>query len=308
MSKIAMMQLWKNSILALVACVLLASCGSSSNKNGPTNTLTSGELTISVDETYKPVMEELIKVFMSNYPNTKIIADYKPESIAIRDFLEGKTRLIFVSRPLTKEESDFCLTAQIVPESLAVAKDAVAIVVNQASKDTSFSIPQLKGILSKGNNSEHTLVFDNEGSSTLHFIADTLMKGAPLNEKLYAAKSNEATIDYVKQNKSAVGFVGLSYIIDTMDSTAEKFSSQVRVASVQNDSSGNYYLPYQAAVALKHYPLVRKLYFIKGETYAGLASGFSNFVKGSEGQLVIGHARLMPLNMTIVIREAAINQ
>ena len=38
-----------------------------------------GTIYISVDESFKPVIEEQIKVYESTYPNAHIIASYKPE-------------------------------------------------------------------------------------------------------------------------------------------------------------------------------------------------------------------------------------
>jgi phosphate transport system substrate-binding protein len=133
------------------------------------------------------------------------------------------------------------------------------------------------------------------------------MKGEPLSKNLYAAKGNQEVIQYVLKNPDAIGFVGLSYISDTIDSTAERFSTDVRIAGILNDSTQQFYQPYQADIALKLYPLVRKMNYIKNETYPGLATGFSNFLASDVGQLIMGKARLVPMRMSIVIREAAIN-
>ena len=307
MSKIAMMQWRKNISLVILGSILFIACGEDKSIPKVTDTLTSGTLNISVDETYKPIMDEELKVFMSTYPEAKVNVSYKPEADAIRDYLEGKTKLVIVSRELTETEKQYCLETKKFPSSLAIAKDAIAIVLNKDAKDTGFSKLQLKGIVGGQFAKKYTVVFDNAGSSTLKFITDSLMHGEPLSKNLYAAKGNEEVIQYVMKNPEAVGFVGLSYISDTIDSTAERFSTRVRIAGVMNDSTHQYYQPYQADIALKLYPLVRKMTYIKNETYPGLATGFSNFLASDVGQLILGKARLVPLRMSIVIRDAAIN-
>lgn len=302
-----MMQRWKTITLLSLGTVLFAACGDDKSVPKVTDTLSSGTLNISVDETYKPVMDEEIKVFMSTYPEAKINVTYKPESEAIKDYLEGKSKLIVVSRPLTEAENKYCLEVRNVPSTLALAKDAVAVVVNKDASDTTFSITQLKGIIGGQSQKKYTAVFDNAGSSTLSFITDSLMKGEPISKSLYAAKGNNEVIEYVVKNPNAIGFVGLSYVSDTIDSTAERFTTRIKIAGILNDSAQQFYQPYQAHIALKLYPLVRKMTYIKNETYPGLATGFSNFLASSEGQLIMGKARLVPLRMSIVLREAAIN-
>ncbi len=49
------------SIMLLAIAIFFAACGN--NEGGPTDTPNSGTIDISVDETYKPVIEEQIHVF-----------------------------------------------------------------------------------------------------------------------------------------------------------------------------------------------------------------------------------------------------
>lgn len=302
-----MMRLCKNISALALSILVLASCGEGKSVPKVTDSPSSGVLNISVDETYKPIMDEEIKVFMNTYPDAKINVSYMPEADAIRDYLEGKSKLVIVSRELTEKENEYCLNNKIVPSSLVLAKDAIAIVLNKDSKDSTFTKKQLKDLIAGGQPKEKTIVFDNVGSSTLKFINDSVMKGTPLGKNIFAAKGNDEVIQYVMKNMDAIGFVGLSYVSDTIDSTAEKFSTKIKIAGVLNDSTLQYYQPYQAAIALKLYPFVRKMTYIKNETYQGLASGFSNFLAYDKGQLILGKARLVPMRMSIVIRDAAIN-
>lgn len=302
-----MMQWWKNISALILGSVLFAACGEDPSVPKITDSLTSGTLNVSVDETYKPIMDEEIKVFVNTYPGAKVNVTYKPQAEAIKDYLEGKVKLAIVSRALTTEENDYCLKNKNVPSSLALARDGIAIVLNKNAKDTQFSTLQLKGIIGGQFAQKYTVVFDNQGSSTLSFIKDSLMRNEALGKNLYAAKGNPEVIEYVMKNAEAMGFVGMSYISDTMDSTAERFSTKIKIAAILNDSTQEYYQPYQLYVAQKLYPLIRKMTYIKNETYPGLATGFSNFLASDVGQLIMGKARLVPLRMSLVVREAAIN-
>lgn len=297
----------KNIFTVAIAASIFTACDDKTTALKETDTPTSGTMNISVDETYQPVMEEELKVFSSTYPDAHITINYKSEAAAIKDFMEGKTKFIIVSRELSEAENEYCLSHSVVPSSLALAKDAVAVILNKDAKDTAFSTEQLQAIVAGTFSKKYTVVFDNEGSSTLRFITDSIMGKTPLGKNLYAAKGNQQVIDYVMKNPEAIGFVGLSFVSDTMDSTAERFTTQLKIASIYNDSLQAFYQPYQANIALKQYPLARKMFYIKNETYQGLASGFANFLAYDKGQLILGHARLVPLRMSIVIRDAAVN-
>ena len=97
-----------------------------------TDTLTSGTLHISIDESYKPVMDEQIKSFEGSNPDAKIIAHYKSESACLNDILnDSLTKMVIVTRGLTrKEENYFKESLHYQPRWDELATDAIAIVVN----------------------------------------------------------------------------------------------------------------------------------------------------------------------------------
>src|SRR5579863_9487553 len=65
-------------------------------------TPTDGTINISVDESFKPVIDSQIKVFESSFPNAKIIVHYKSEADCFRDLAKDSTRMIIVTRGLNK--------------------------------------------------------------------------------------------------------------------------------------------------------------------------------------------------------------
>lgn len=292
-------------ILFLALFSGLTSCENKSDE--PTDTLSKGTIDIAVDETYKPIIEEAIKVFDSSYPDANINVHYKPESECIKDFMDNKVRLVLVTRELSAAEKNELETKKLVPHSVSLAKDAIVVVVNKSANDT-LDIAALKGILTGTYNKQYTVVFDNQGSSTVRYIMDSLIPGQKLGSNVFAAKSNASVIDYVAQNPDAIGFVGLMYANDTANiNNTGSFSDRIKVAAIKNEQTGRFYQPYQAYIALGRYPLTRKLYYISHDTYPGLATGFANFLSREQGQLIFAHAQLFPLKMNIVIRDAQIN-
>jgi len=307
MLRIAGMHGFRAILLMLLSCFFASSCTDDSKKHP--DTLSTGTIDISADETYKPIIDEQLRVFDSSYPEAHINIHYKPESECFNDFFNNKARLILVTRQLTKEEKEMCEQKQMYQSGLELAKDAIAVIINKASADSMLGASELKGILTGVYKKKYTVVFDNQGSSTVHYITDSLLRGQKLGSNVFAAKSNAQVVDYVSKNPDAVGFVGLSYVGDSADAgNTGAFIKTVQVVSVQNDSTLQFYQPYQAYIALKLYPLTRKLYYINRETYPGLGTGFANFLAGGRGQLIFAHANLFPLRMNIVIRTAEVNR
>lgn len=286
--------------------IFTASCGEDKVKE-PTDTLSSGTIDISVDETYRPIVEQQMRVFDSSFPEAHVNVHYKSEAECIKDFLNDKAKLILVTRELSTDEKKMLEDKKVVPTSLAVAKDAVAVIFNNASADTVLSKGQLKGILTGVYKKKYTVVFDNQGSSTVRYVTDSLIPGQQLGANVFAAKGNDSVIKYVANNPDAIGFVGVSYVSDYTDTEGLAFIKDVKVAAMVHDSLQKEYKPYQAYIAPNWYPLTRNLYFIHRETYPGLATGLANFLSKERGQLIFKQARLFPLRSNIIFREAQIN-
>ena len=293
--------------IILLALVFVTS-GCEQEKAKHTDTVTSGHLDIVVDESYKPIIEEHLKVFDSSFPKSEINAVYKPEAECIKSFLNDTTKFILITRELNKDEKQILATKKRVTKSMAIAKDAVAIILNNSSDADYFSIDELKGILTGEYKKPYTVVFDNQGSSTLRYMVDSLIPGEELRKDIYAAKGNDSVIKYVANNPNAIGFIGVSNVSDYTDPEGLAFIKNVKVAGIYNDSLDKVYKPYQAYIAADYYPLTRKLYYIHKETYRGLGTGFAMFLSKQRGQLIFKQARLFPTKVNIIFRQAEVNQ
>lgn len=296
------------SVFTLAAIALLASCGPANKPGEERDTPTSGTIRISVDETYKPLMEAEIKVFESLYKKAHIIAEYKPEAECFRDLLADSSRLIFVTRDFSDKEKAYIREEKkIKPESLLLAWDGVALIANHSNPDSILTLDQVRKIMD-GSDTERKwqVVFDNQNSSTVRYIRDSINQGKPLPTDVMAANTNPEVVDYVAKMKNALGVIGVSWISDPNDSTTIEFTNKVTVVKVRADYGSEFVKPYQAYIALGSYPLKRGLFYCLKEPYNGLGSGFATFLGSYEGQMIIGKFRLFPARLNIVFREANI--
>jgi phosphate transport system substrate-binding protein len=270
---------------------------------------TSGSIKILIDETYKPVMEQQIKIFTSRYPDAKILAEYKPEAECIKTFLEDSTRVVFVTRDLTDEEKAYGESKKFITKSMPMARDAVAFITSKENSNPVFKIADLRKILlGDSTQKKYQIVFDNQSSSTVRYITDSMLYGKKIAGDVFATKTSEEVIDYVSKNKNAIGVVGVSWVADNSDSTTETFLSKINVAGIwgDTDSSLDYIKPYQAYIGLKEYPCTRNFYFISKETWTGLGTGLVNYLC-KDGQLVFKQAKMFPLRVNVLLREANVH-
>ncbi len=299
-----------SGIAALTLGLFSVSCNDGKEvKQENIETTKKGNISITVDESFKPVIEQELKVFDSSFPEATIRVQYKPEHQCIEDLFKDSARLILTTRDISPQERQTLLNNGVKVRSMPIAMDAIAVIVHPGSADSVMTVGQLRSILLGNFIRPYTIVFDNQQSGTVRYMMDSLIPGQKFSSKSYAVKDNESVIKYVSENEGSLGVVGVSHVYDPEDGDVNSvgtFKKGIRVVSLVDDSTGKYYEPYQAYIALKKYPLRRSLYFISRESWQGLGTGFINFLCSEPGQLIFSKARLVPLRVQLRIREAEI--
>jgi len=256
-----------------------------------------GSINVSADESFKPIIDAMVKVYESNYPGTTIKVQYKPEADCLKDLQVDSVRMIIATRRYNENENDFIIDSlKIGPESMIVARDAIAVIVNPGSPYVQFSMKDIVEIL-KGRFSKNLIpVFDGvKATSTVRFIIDSVLRGDTLTHLAMAARSSEAVVDYVSKNANVVGFIGVSWIGNPEDTQQVSFLKKVRMVPIENPLvPGKFVLPSQANIFGKRYPMVRDLVYILKENHKGLGHGFADFMSGEIGQLIFRRAYLVP--------------
>ena len=304
----------KTTLIIFWVALIISGCKQGSQPAKPADTLTGGTINISVDESFKPVIDEQIKVFESSFPQAKIIAHYKPEADCLKDiFKDSATRMVIVTRGLSgKEEKFFKDSINFTPRWDELATDAICVIVNSQSKDTIFTLERLQKQLSGSMENGQQIIFDGlSATSTVRFAIDSILKGKRFDTSVVrAVTSSQAVLSYVAANENAIGLVGISWIGNPEDTVQTKMLKKVKMAYVEcsHCTDSPYVKPNQLNIMTRRYPLVRGLFYILKENYAGLGSGFLNFLQYERGQLIFRRAYLGPSKMGFAIRNVMINQ
>lgn len=302
---------FKTWCYVLGAVGLLNSCSNKNAANQPSDTYEQGTVHISVDESFKPVIDSQIQIYEAAFPQAKIIAHYKPEADCLRDLSVDSIRLIITTRGFSKDEQAFLEDSmKVVPKKMVVAHDAVAVIVHPQSPDSMFTMNEIRDLLTGKSASNLTPVFDGvKATSTVRFVMDSVLRGAPLSPKVVAAQSSQGVIDYVSKTPNAVGFLGVSWVGNKEDTAQLSFLKKVKLAHLEStDRPGGYVQPVQANIYYRRYPMIRDLTYILKERHQGLGSGFANFLTTQRGQLIFKRAYLMPAWMSFTKRDANLSE
>ncbi len=307
------MKIGKLLFFVLNSIALLSACDSGGPKKF-TDTPTSGNVTIVVDESYSLLFDSQIYTFQKLYKKANVKAHFKPEGEALQDLMQDCCKVIVINRDLNQQERAEFKRNNLFPISTKIAEDAVAFIVNNENANLELSIDQIRSILlgkdtlwKQVNDSspEGTInvVFDNKNSANERYLRETLLNNQAYQKNCFAVKSNPEVISYVNSHKNALGIISVNWISDQDDTLSQRFLEKVKVVALSKSANREAYKPYQAYIKTKDYPLCRDVFMINRQTRSGLGTGFVSFVAGEKGQRMILKSGLVPATIPSRIVE-----
>ncbi|MFN0174184.1 MAG: PstS family phosphate ABC transporter substrate-binding protein [Saprospiraceae bacterium] len=297
----------RNILIFKIVSLLWISCAERDKTGKVLDTITTGEITIAVEEGYKPVISSCIDVFDSIYRTAKINPRYVSEGEAVNALIQDSVQVIIIGRKLAPKETEYFQSRGFTPPTTPIAYDALAIILHPENRDTVLTEQQVQSLLSgkttawkeinpKSLLGNIQLVFDNPMSGTLRYVQDSIIAGQELSKQASALKSNAEVIEYVSKNKSAIGIISANWISDTDDGGVQKFLREIKIADVAKETGKEGYGPYQAYLATGDYPYKRTVYIINAQARRnGLGAGFASYL-AKDGQRIMLKDGLLPAN------------
>jgi phosphate transport system substrate-binding protein len=290
--------------------IFLVSCNSM-GKRATDETPTRGKIRISVDESFQPILESEIFTFTHLYEGASITPLFKPEYDVINDFMSDSVKVIVTSKKLTDYQIQYLRDTQIIARTTTFAYDALALITNKGNTDSLMKYNTVRDIFEgkitnwnqvnpKSKLGQIRVIFDNNRSGNVRYFKE-LFDIDSLGKNFYAVNSNPEVIDFVSRNPDAIGIVSVNWISDKDDSNVKDFLGKVRVLAISHQfiEDGSFFRPHQGFIYDKSYPFVREIYLISRETFAGLGSGFINWLCAEQGQRIVLKSGLVPATMPI---------
>jgi phosphate transport system substrate-binding protein len=288
----------------VVFFILIFSC-KENIKNQNDETIIKGKVTVLVDETILPVIEDQVDVFGSQYDaDVKLIA--KSESEIVQLLSEGKQNLAILSRELTPNESKFFVEKKIKPRITPLALDAIAFITNKSNKDTIINVKEVIDFM-KGNLKIKFkgLVFDNPNSSTVGYLKKIANIKVLPKEKIFSFKSNNEVIEFISKNDGMIGIVGVNWLMQP-SSKMKPIVESVKILGINSSKQKSAIKPTQHNIANGIYPFSRQVKMLNYQGFSGLGMGFASFIGGEIGQRIVLKSGLVPVYMpqrNIIIRN-----
>ncbi|MBP4139900.1 PstS family phosphate ABC transporter substrate-binding protein [Flavobacterium geliluteum] len=300
-----------SKVFSLVVFVFLfAMCNQKSKSQSDKETILKGALTITVDETVKPIVEDQIAVFEGTYYDAKITLQPKSEAEVINDLLNEKAKVVVMTRKLTPEEIGEFAKTKINPRVTPFATDAIAFISNKSNNDTLIALKTVVDFMQgKADARIKGLVFDNPNSSTVRYMKDLANVKEIPKTGVFSFKTNEEVIKFVAENDGMIGVVGVNWLSQPSPNMLDVVK-KINVLSVKGLKDNQYYSPSQNDIAEMRYPLARELYIINCQGYSGLGMGFASFISGDIGQRIVLKSGLLPVRTPgrkLQIRKQIIN-
>ncbi len=291
--------------------LLLSSCMGGGNA-GSNETPTRGDIKISVDESFRPLIDTEIYTFTSLYTNAKIKPEYKPEYDVINDFMNDSVRVMVTSKKLSDNQIQYLRDTLVIARTTTFAYDALALITNKENKDSLLKFETVKDIFlgnitnwnqvnPRSKLGDMRVIFDNNKSGNIRYFKELFNIKDDLPANFFAVNNNPEVVDFVSRNPDALGIISVNWISDKDDSLSMSFIKKINVIAVSQQflDDGSYYRPQPGFIYDKSYPFVREIYLISRETFAGLGSGFINWACAEQGQRIVLKSGLVPATMPI---------
>jgi phosphate transport system substrate-binding protein len=289
---------------------ILASACKNPVKKEQLDSPSEGHIQISVEESFKPFIEQELKVFALSFPNTTIQVAYKSEIECFKDLASDSTRMIIVTRGLDKkEQANYKDQLSYAPTFGILAYNAIAVVVNKKSKDSVFTMAELNAALS-GENNKQVVMDGSHLTGVVRFLKDSLLHETQFGKNVVSASGSEEVISFIKNNPNAIGFVGMNWVGDNYDPKQIEDRKTIKMALVECTlciEKGYYSQPSQSNISQGHYSLSLPIYYILKENAPGLGTGLLNFMSLERGQLIFQRAFLVPAKMGFKKRKGLLN-
>ena len=308
--------------LTLVAA-LWASCSDKKPKSGRTDTYSSGVISFASDESFSPIIEEEREVFEFTYKKAKVNPIYTNESDGMQMLLDKKTCLLITARDYKPEELQSLKDRGNNPRTIIIAYDGLALISHKTNTDSCISVKDFVRILNGeatkwsdiypgSKRGEIALVFDNQKSSAVHYVQDSLLGGKPIaNPNVTAALTSAEVVNYVAKTPNAIGIIGSNWLNDKRDTTNLTFNKDIQVMSVSKLEKAtplNSWKPYQYYIYNDNYPLIRTIYALINDPRNGLPWGFAHFLESPVGQKIILKSGLLPYRGDIILRSVNVKK
>jgi len=212
--------------------------------------------------------------------------------IGIAALINGTTEIANASRAMKEaEKAKVRDRFNILPTEIAVAKDGLAVYVQESNPIEQLTLDQLRKIYTGdvtnwkdvGGPDAKIVLYSRENSSgTYVFFKDNVLKGDDFAASAQTLPGTAAVVNATAKEKFGIGYGGAAYA---------KGVKEVKLVG----KDGKAYLPSAENVAAGVYPLSRNLFMYTRGKPTGEAKAFIDYCLSAEGQGIVTQVGYFPV-------------
>jgi len=251
-----------------------------------------GTVTVKGSDTMVILAQRWAEEYMKKTPGKKVQVTGGGSGTGIAALINGTTDIADASRAIKVEEvAKVRERFNVVPTETPVAKDGVAIYVNDANPVAQLTPEQLKGIYmgdvtnwkQVGGNDAPIVLYSRENSSgTYVFVKEHVLKNEDYASAAQTLPGTAAVVNAVAKEKNGIGYGGAAYA---------KGVKEVKIVG----ADGQGWLPNAENVKSGKYPLSRPLFMYTRGSPSGDTKAFIDFCLSPAGQAIVTQVGYYPI-------------
>lgn len=244
-------------------------------------------LVVKGSTTVFPIAQAAAHIYMEKHPGINITVSGTGSGDGILELIEKTTDIANSSRDLKKEEENMARGKGVHLISHLIAIDAIVPIVHPDNPVKDLTIKQLsliyQGMITNwrsigGQNKSIVVISRDHSSGTYDAWKEKILHKAKVTSRAQMQESNGTVVQSVSRNRSAIGYIGLGYLKNTVRGIKVNGVE----ASTQTARSGQY-------------PVARPLFMFTNGQPAGTAGEFIRFLLSVEGQIIVKDQGFVPL-------------
>lgn len=241
------------------------------------------------------------KMFDTAHPGLKFQRGWGGTGRGIDGLLGGTVDLAAASRPLTAKEEKMAGKKGMKIKSIAVAIDAIAVIVNRSNSVTDLSMPQLAGIYSGrinnwrevGGKSMPITFYGRESTAGMYeFFKDKVLGKTAYSPRMKVATTTTGMIQAIAKEPGAIGTATIAQSLKqkTVKLLGLRKAADEPAVYPFFDSDINI-----RAIRQSTYPLTRDMYLMTNGEPTGLVKDFVDLALSPSGQQVVRDEGYVPV-------------
>jgi len=250
-------------------------------------------ITVKGSDTMIILAQRWAEEYMNKNPNVIIQVTGGGSGTGISALINGTTDICNASRPMKPSEKDKLKQRyNTLGVEVKVAKDGLAIYVNEANPVQELSLRQLKDIYTGkitnwkdvGGTDSRIILYGRENNSgTYVYFKDHVLKGEDYSSTMQSLPGTAAVVNAVAKDKNGIGYGGAAY------------GKGIRELKVKENDNSPAYAPTKENVKEGKYPITRYLYIYLRSKPSGTIKEYIDWLLSPEGQAIVSKVGYFPI-------------